>query len=272
METIYNIYKITDRTNNKVYIGQTKRDIYKRFAEHINKALNSKRKNDKALALYIAISNHKPENFYVELLEKVEGTPKEVDNREIHWIKQYDSTNPDKGYNLDKGGHIISEACRKAAEKHLFKAGDKLEGKLLENARNNGYKVAKRVLQFSKDGRLLKEYPSIIEASRATGCDRRSIQRQLNNEGVLTPRVFSNLKYFWAYPEDTETNFVYYQPKWDTKLNKVIKELHFFDTEEEMFNYIDSLPVQPAELENYTEKLVTSPKLLEYFCKYENCK
>lgn len=30
------IYKITDRTNNKVYIGQTKRDIYKRFAEHIN--------------------------------------------------------------------------------------------------------------------------------------------------------------------------------------------------------------------------------------------
>lgn len=35
------IYKITDRTNNKVYIGQTKRDIYKRFAEHIYRALNS---------------------------------------------------------------------------------------------------------------------------------------------------------------------------------------------------------------------------------------
>lgn len=38
------IYKITDRTNNKVYIGQTKRDIYKRFAEHIYRALNSQRK------------------------------------------------------------------------------------------------------------------------------------------------------------------------------------------------------------------------------------
>ena len=63
MENIYNIYKITDRTNNKVYIGQTKRDIYKRFAEHINRALHSERKNDKSLALYIAINNHKPENL-----------------------------------------------------------------------------------------------------------------------------------------------------------------------------------------------------------------
>lgn len=138
------IYKITDRTNNKVYIGQTKRDIYKRFAEHIYRALNSQRKNDRTLAIYIAIVNHKPENFQVELLENVEGTPKQVDEREIYWIKQYDSTNPDKGYNLDKGGHVISEVCRKAAEKHLFKTGDKLEGKMLENARANGMKVAKK--------------------------------------------------------------------------------------------------------------------------------
>lgn len=203
MESCYNIYKITDRTNNKVYVGQTKRDIYKRFAEHINKALHSERKNDKALALYIAINNHKPENFYVELLEKVEGTPKQVDEREIYWIAELDSTNPDKGYNLDKGGHVISEACRKAAEKHLFKAGDKLEGKMLENARNNGYKVAKKVCQYNKyTGELIAEYPSIIEASRSTGCDRRSIQRQLKGEyGKLTPRSFSNLKYIWKYKE-----------------------------------------------------------------------
>ena len=39
------IYKITDRTNNKIYIGQTKRDIYKRFGDHLSR-VNSKRKND----------------------------------------------------------------------------------------------------------------------------------------------------------------------------------------------------------------------------------
>lgn len=203
MENTFNIYKITDRTNNKVYVGQTKRDIYKRFAEHINKALHSDRKNDKALSLYIAINNHKPENFYVELLEKVQGTIKQADEREIYWIAQNDSTNPDKGYNLDKGGHVISEACRKAAEKHLFRAGSKLEGKILENARNNGMRCAKPVCQCDKfTGEVLNEYPSIIEASRATGCDRRAIQRQLSGESNLgTPRSFSNIKYIWIYKE-----------------------------------------------------------------------
>jgi hypothetical protein len=203
MENIYNIYKITNRANNKVYVGQTKRDIYKRFAEHINRALHSERKNDKALALYIAINNYKPENFYVELLEKVEGTPKQVDDREIYWIAQLDSTNPDKGYNLDKGGHIISEACCKAAEKYLFKAGSKLEGKILENARANGMRIAKKVCQLDKfTGECIAEFPSIMEASRSTGCDRRSIQRQLSGEANLgTPRSFSNIKYIWKYKE-----------------------------------------------------------------------
>lgn len=196
-----NIYKITDRTNNKVYIGQTKRDIYRRFADHINKALNSTRKNDKRVALYIAINNHKPENFYIELIEKVEGSNKEIDDREIYWISKYDSTNPDKGYNLDKGGHIISEACRKAAEKHLFKAGSKLEGKILENARANGMKIAKAVCQYDVNtGELIGEYPSIIGASRATGCDRRTIQRQLNGESNIgTAHSLGNLKYIWKY-------------------------------------------------------------------------
>lgn len=196
-----NIYKITDRTNNKVYIGQTKRDIYRRFADHINTALNSTRKNDKRVALYIAINNHKPENFYIELIEKVEGSNKEIDDREIYWISKYDSTNPDKGYNLDKGGHIISEACRKAAEEHLFKVGSKLEGKILENARNNGMKIAKAVCQYDVNtGELIGEYPSIIGASRATGCDRRTIQRQLNGESNIgTAHSLGNLKYIWKY-------------------------------------------------------------------------
>ena len=105
------IYKITDRTNNKIYIGQTKRDIYKRFGEHLSRVTSS-RKNDRACSLYIAMSNHGWENFYAELVEEVEDNV--ADQREKYWIKEFDSINPDKGYNLDCGGHVISEACRKA--------------------------------------------------------------------------------------------------------------------------------------------------------------
>lgn len=197
------IYKITDRTNNKIYIGQTSRDIYKRFAEHINKALNPSRPNDGKTALSIAIKNHDPKNFYVELLEEVEGTPKEIDSREIYWIKSLKSNNPDFGYNVDKGGHEISEACRKAAEPYLYKKGRIPTEKEKETARNNGMKVAKQVMQIDKyTGEVLAEFPSIIQASRETGCDRRSIQRQLSGEyNTGSSRSFANLKFIWRYKE-----------------------------------------------------------------------
>lgn len=250
------IYKITDRTNNKVYIGQTKRDIYKRFAEHIYRALNSQRKNDRVLAIYIAIVNHKPENFYVELLEEIEGTPKQIDEREIYWIKQYDATNPDKGYNLDKGGHVISEACRKAAEKHLFKAGSKLEGKMLETAKANGMKVAKKVLQFDKrTATLIAEYPSIMEASRATGCDRRSIQRQLSGEyaNPNSSRSWSNLKYVWSF-DDQNVNHDFLV--WDTS-----KSFRMFSTMEDAEKFYTTLENCP---DKKIEELITHQKALAY--------
>lgn len=198
-----NIYKITDLTNGKVYIGQTTQDVMRRYSNHITHAFTSKRKNDIACALYIAMRNHGIQNFVPELLETVEGTSKEVDAKEIEWIAKYDSTDPEKGYNIDKGGHVISEACRKAAEKFLFKAGVKLEGKMLETARNNGMRAAKPIIQIDKfTGEIIAEFPSIIEASRASGCDRRAIQRQLKGEcGKMTPRSFSNLKYIWRYKE-----------------------------------------------------------------------
>lgn len=268
MEMKYYIYKITDRTNSKLYVGQTRRNIYIRFAEHINKALHSKRKNDIATALYIAINNHKPENFYVELLEEVIGTPKQVDDRERSWIAFYNSTDPEKGYNIDAGGHTISDACREAAKKYLFKAGVKLNGKLLENARNNGYKIAKKIYQFDKTtGVLIAEYPSIMEASRATGCDRRSIQRQLNKEATykFTPRVLSNVKYVWAFPEETTTDYIVHTGKTDDALDN----LEFKKTLEEAENRLAELPNAEGKK---LEILTLHDKLFKYLCEKDEFK
>lgn len=194
------IYKIIDRTNNKIYIGQTKRDIYKRFGEHLSR-VNSNRKNDKACSLYIAMSNHGRENFYIELLEEIDTDDLKItDEREKYWIKEFDATNPDKGYNLDKGGHIISDACRKA--RILQQTGKPVSEKVAALNRERGMKKAKVVCQYSKDGVLLAEFPSIIEASRQTGCDRRGIQRQLKGEyNIGTPRSLGNLKYIWKYKQ-----------------------------------------------------------------------
>lgn len=193
------IYKITNTKNNKIYIGQTKQSLNKRFKDHVNHAFNSERPNDLNCKLYIAMREEGINHFVIEELERVENTTRYfVDKKEIEWISKFDATNPEIGYNTDKGGHVISEKCRKARISQLL--GSKLEGKQLEIVRENGMKIAKAVCQYDKQMNLIAEYPSIIEASRKSGCDRRTIQRQLKGEsGIGTPHSIGNLKYIWMY-------------------------------------------------------------------------
>lgn len=196
------IYKITNLKNNKVYIGQTTRGIKDRWKSHIRHAFLSERKNDLNVKLYQAMRNEGIESFYIEEIETVHGTRHDGDLAEIKWITECDATNPDKGYNTDSGGHVISEKCRKARIQQMI--GAKLNEKQLAAVHLNGAKKAKPVCQYDKEMNLLGVYPSIIEASRQTGCDRRSIQRQLKGEsGIGTPRSIANMKYIWMYPEDT---------------------------------------------------------------------
>ena len=111
------IYKITNTYNNKVYIGKTIQKVQRRFKQHISNAL----KNDYRLRhihLYSAIREHGPERFKVEVIESMTvPNAKDLNDRESYWITLYDSTNPEKGYNLtgggDGGSHILPETVSK---------------------------------------------------------------------------------------------------------------------------------------------------------------
>lgn len=91
------IYKITNRVNNKVYIGQTHFTIEHRFKQHI-KNFNIEHRQQ---PLYKAFAKYGIDNFYVEELEKVECD--KLDEREIYWIAYYDSFK--NGYNATLGGN-----------------------------------------------------------------------------------------------------------------------------------------------------------------------
>lgn len=87
------IYKITNKINSKIYIGQTIRSIEERWKEHA----------EKGSALYRAIHKYGKENFTIEQID-VAVNRDELDEKEKYWIKHYDSTNKKKGYNLTSGG------------------------------------------------------------------------------------------------------------------------------------------------------------------------
>ena len=92
-----NIYIITNKINNKIYVGKTERTIETRWKEHINAMSSSNKKHYK---LYAAMNKYGIENFSIDLLEKCPNSL--LNEREIYWIKKLNSY--DKGYNMTLGG------------------------------------------------------------------------------------------------------------------------------------------------------------------------
>lgn len=90
------IYKITNKVNNKVYIGQTRYTIESRWRQHLKNYNVEHRKQP----LYQAFAKYGIENFEVEQVEEVNVD--KLDEREIFWIAKYDSFK--NGYNATLGG------------------------------------------------------------------------------------------------------------------------------------------------------------------------
>lgn len=93
------IYKITNKINGKIYVGQTTKTLTERFQKHCW-GTTAKDIYHFNMAIKEAIRKYGKENFIIELIEEVEQD--KLDEREVYWISYYDSYN--KGYNCTLGG------------------------------------------------------------------------------------------------------------------------------------------------------------------------
>lgn len=106
------IYKITNKVNNKVYIGQTKTSIAKRWNAHKTRYNNNIRSG-----IYGAMHKYGIENFKIEKI--IECPIEDLDKMEKYYIKKYNSYY--NGYNLTLGGdgtQIINLDEEKVIEKY----------------------------------------------------------------------------------------------------------------------------------------------------------
>jgi group I intron endonuclease len=109
------IYLAINKTNGKVYIGQTTQTLKRRKAAHKYRSL----KGDCRYAFGVALIEGF-DNFTWEEIDSAESQ-EELDAKEKDWIAHYDSTNPDKGYNGTDGGTKTTyslEVRRKMSEVH----------------------------------------------------------------------------------------------------------------------------------------------------------
>lgn len=90
------IYLITNQTNQKCYIGQTIQKPSLRWRHH--------KANKKFSSLYNDIRLFGSENFTFEVILEAENQD-ELNKLEIVAIQHFQSTNSEKGYNIELGGN-----------------------------------------------------------------------------------------------------------------------------------------------------------------------
>ena len=93
------IYKITNKINNKIYIGLTTCSLKYRWSKHLTESRNQ----NNTKPLYKALRKYGEENFIIEELESTNDFQR-LGELERDYIKKYNSQNPKIGYNLTAGG------------------------------------------------------------------------------------------------------------------------------------------------------------------------
>lgn len=95
MDYKYIIYKLYFEGDERVYIGKTKFTLIKRRNAHIQMIRRGKHSNYR---LVEAFSKYGQDAIKIEPLE--ECMQSQSAEREIYWMKYYDATNVEKGYNI----------------------------------------------------------------------------------------------------------------------------------------------------------------------------
>ena len=172
------IYKIENKLNGKVYIGQTIGTLQHRIGQHKS---NAKRSS----VISAAIRKYGWENFEAKIIDEAKSV-EELNQKEVYWISYYKSVAPN-GYNLEAGGkNAINE------ENTRLKISEANKGRFLGEKSPR----SKKVYQFSLDGHFIAEYASAREASRIHKISSSQIASVCRKEHYIAKG------YRWSYEKD----------------------------------------------------------------------
>ena len=166
------IYKITNLKNNKAYIGQST-DIKSRWNNHKIELRNNTHRNSH---LQNSFNKYGEDAFEFRILERT--FEENLDNAEEYWINYFDSTNPEKGYNLKYGGNysrqredvqeyinLVRQLRREEA--HYFK---------MRHINNNGGLT--KLYELAKENKTIKEVSLELEVPQVY------IREYLKEQGI----------------------------------------------------------------------------------------
>ena len=185
------VYKITNKINNKIYIGITTRTLNERWNEHKNRIL------ERTSHLYSALRVYGIENFTIESIDENAQTKEELYELEKYYIKLYNSNNPDFGYNATIGGEGVRTIDLDGEEiVRLYKNGNSSttiakmynvsENTITRYLKKNGitpnWNVDEELNQYLIEQYLIPR--TVQDLIKETGKSKDSISRVLRQHGV----------------------------------------------------------------------------------------
>lgn len=177
------IYKIENKINGKIYIGQTIQKLSRRISSHIFPSKENVSVIDRAIKKYGI------DNFVISQIDHADSID-ELNEKEIYWIKYYNCIAPN-GYNIEKGGKNSPKSDFTKNKISISNTGKKIGDKSPR---------AKRVFQFSLDGKFIAEYGSAREAGRKNNMSGASIS------SVCRGNHYISNGFLWSYDRDKKFN------------------------------------------------------------------
>jgi len=161
------IYKIRNKIDNKIYIGQTTQDLDIRWKQHLKNTSNCR-------YLKNAFDKHGIDNFELELVCTTSDDL--LNDMEIEYIKNFDCLVPN-GYNLRLGGN---------SGKHNEQTKHKIRETL-----KDGYKIGRIV---NSKNRLGKPHSETIKKKISKSLKGNKFSKESINKRVLSRRINQNRK------------------------------------------------------------------------------
>lgn len=168
------IYKITNKINGKVYIGQTIRPVEYRFNRHINDAMRNKIDTHFARA----IRKYGPDKWRLEIIDGAE-TQEELNQKEQYWIRYYNSV--EKGYNETDA---ISKCGGNTYQSKTEAEMEVIKEKIRQTKIGNKNPMAKRVKRININTGEIDTFEIVISCAKACGINngKTSISTRLNGQ------------------------------------------------------------------------------------------
>lgn len=189
------IYKITNKLNGKIYIGQTVQSINCRIQKHLYNATN----NPESI-IHLAINKYGIDSFTIEQVCSCFDL-EELNKQEQYFIKYYNTLAPN-GYNLDSGGknRYLSELTKEKMRQVAKSRPKDHPSRLALNIYKNNFKKGKvgNVRTFIQD-EMGNIYSSVVELARIVNGNPKAIHNSIRQNRPYKGIKYTKLKKVYNY-------------------------------------------------------------------------